>query len=335
MTNAAPSSFASVLPFLPKEPGLLAHVERVASLAMIAAGNAGYSRDDAESAYLAGLLHHYGQDDLDSTQAAKLWTDVGMQVPPGVRVIPKKAGYALRFLRNQKPGGGWTSFVEAANAFDEEMEALPYGELSTAQAVQNFCQTGIVPQEFVAALASFRVVSREQLGTGLVKLLSSDGVTNLQEAAEGWLAPRDEKLWRHSVEVAESAAASLEGSKEAYVAGLLHDVGRLAFLAPRVDARLREWTARGFPVCYAEFLISGTDHAVVGAEFLESRGYPDAIVEAVEFHHRPELTVSRIAAATYMAEEVDENLPSCSRDHLGAKRLALPETPQVRAAGRV
>jgi putative nucleotidyltransferase with HDIG domain len=146
------------------------------------------------------------------------------------------------------------------------------------------------------------------------------------------------QLWTHSTDTADQAAsvAAAAGgfdAGEAYLAGLVHDVGRLAYEISPAAADLRRWEEAGFPATYAEFLISGTDHAAIGGEILKMWLFPEELVEAVKHHHRPELTASRLAAVLYAAEEPDEALPSCARDHAATKRLDIEEIPRARSAG--
>lgn len=118
-----------------------------------------------------------------------------------------------------------------------------------------------------------------------------------------------QEMWDHSRVVAQKAwdLAGRVGidPDAAWVAGLLHDIGWLAFA--RLPASLRSyeqhWLAAGFPRVYAESLAYGTDHAALGAECLRSWELPAEIVEAVEFHHRPECGRSRLGALLTLAEE--------------------------------
>ena len=144
-------------------------------------------------------------------------------------------------------------------------------------------------------------------------------------------------LWEHSQAVAQKARdlAPLAGidPDTAFIAGLLHDIGRLAFA--RLPAQLRiieqNWLAAGFPVVYAECLAYGIDHAALGAECLRAWGLPDNIVEAVEFHHRPECSRSRLSALVTLADDFSEDLwPDMRR---AAASLQLGFDPGTIAAG--
>jgi len=106
-----------------------------------------------------------------------------------------------------------------------------------------------------------------------------------------------EALWEHSQAVAglAGAIAACERhddrlSRESALAGLLHDIGRLT-LASQLSGPYREVLGiirtEGLSAADAERRVLGTSHAEVGAYLLGLWGLPDAIVEAVAWHHNP------------------------------------------------
>lgn len=104
-------------------------------------------------------------------------------------------------------------------------------------------------------------------------------------------------LWHHSVATAAFAKhiATMEhGDRkmidDAFMAGLLHDTGKLIFAAHLPHAysqALRLAQAERMPLWEAERIILGASHAEVGAYLLGLWGLPDPLVEALAFHHRP------------------------------------------------
>ncbi len=119
-----------------------------------------------------------------------------------------------------------------------------------------------------------------------------------------------QNLWEHSEAVARLAydLAPLAGidAATAYVAGLLHDIGRLAFVKLPAALRIREqeWLASGFPVVYAETLAYGLDHAASGAKCLRAWALPESLVNAVGLHHRPGPDTSPISGILTLAEDL-------------------------------
>jgi HD-like signal output (HDOD) protein len=132
------------------------------------------------------------------------------------------------------------------------------------------------------------------------------------------------QLWNHSLDVAQTAERlamrsrmSLDPS-EAFLAGLVHDVGRLAFsiMPPSFLERFYRLTDRGCPSVEVELCLSGLCHGEVGAQTLVQWKFPAPMVEGVRWHHRPERCSSAIASLLYLAEvvnESEEDLPSTIR----------------------
>jgi HD-like signal output (HDOD) protein len=76
----------------------------------------------------------------------------------------------------------------------------------------------------------------------------------------------------------------------AFLAGLLHDIGKLILMAnlPQLyQDVLRKVEAERVPLSDAEGDLLGCNHAELGAYLLGLWGLPDPVVEAVAFHHRP------------------------------------------------
>lgn len=145
--------------------------------------------------------------------------------------------------------------------------------------------------------------------------------------------PKLEGLWPHSIgvaDLAEQLAGRARGIDpgEAYLAGLLHDVGRIALLASSLydAARLQGLEQSGCPAVYAEGLILRTDHAVVGGLIAAKWRLPGHLVRAIRQHHRPETATSPLAHLLYLAEYLTgshEDLPSPVRLELALDGLGL------------
>jgi putative nucleotidyltransferase with HDIG domain len=94
-----------------------------------------------------------------------------------------------------------------------------------------------------------------------------------------------EQLWQHSEQTAAAARAiafseNLSAAKadEAFLAGVLHDVGKVVFATK----------AKPHPSETIDVAQMEAHHAEVGAYLLGLWGFPNPIVEAVAFHHTPE-----------------------------------------------
>jgi len=118
-------------------------------------------------------------------------------------------------------------------------------------------------------------------------------------------------LQRHSLLVAGFASTLFKGRKEkeeAFVAGLLHDIGKLV-LAVKLPEHLAkvfaEMDRAPCPMSVAEKTVWGVTHAEVGAYLLGLWGLPYPMIEAVANHHEPRRVDSNefgILAATHIAD---------------------------------
>lgn len=106
-----------------------------------------------------------------------------------------------------------------------------------------------------------------------------------------------DKLWRHSLIVGSYARqiARLENYSakmidDVFVAGMLHDLGKLALIAnlpEQYNNKLMLMQEKALSVLDAEQEIFNGTHAEVGAYLIGLWGITDTIVEALAFHHNP------------------------------------------------
>jgi putative nucleotidyltransferase with HDIG domain len=142
-------------------------------------------------------------------------------------------------------------------------------------------------------------------------------------------------LWNHSLDVAQAAEQLAQRSEiemdsaEAFLAGLVHDIGRLAFsiMPAAFLERFYRLTDGGCPPVQVERCLSGRSHDEIGAETLAQWKFPEKIAEAVRFHHVPERSTDQLAALLYLAEfcaDSEEDLPSYVRFHSACQRTEVP-----------
>jgi HD-like signal output (HDOD) protein len=108
-----------------------------------------------------------------------------------------------------------------------------------------------------------------------------------------------ESLWDHSImtgklvkQIAKAEKANRQTMDDAFLAGLLHDVGKLILVDQLPDEykEIIELTKNeNIPLLDAEIRILGAGHAEVGAYLLGLWSITDPIVEAVAFHHDPQI----------------------------------------------
>lgn len=138
-----------------------------------------------------------------------------------------------------------------------------------------------------AALLGLRNVSQ------IITLVSHSKM--LGQALEGYGLEAGD-LWRHSLRTAVfseelSARAGGEYASEAFLAGLMHDAGKII-----LNATLLEQSGNG-PVAgfgaegvRAETRILGFDHADIGSELCIKWQLPMALANALRYHHMPHLS---------------------------------------------
>ncbi|MDL1888969.1 HDOD domain-containing protein [Nitrospirales bacterium NOB] len=106
-----------------------------------------------------------------------------------------------------------------------------------------------------------------------------------------------DRLWTESLEagalaraIAKAEQASAVMADQAYIAGLLHDVGTLVFVAnvrEQYNAAFSAAHDKNLTLSELERQEFGATHAEIGAHLLRLWGLVDPIVEAVAFHHCP------------------------------------------------
>ena len=150
-----------------------------------------------------------------------------------------------------------------------------------------------------------------------------------------------EALQNHAVLAAGIAKNILLGTPladDAYVAAILHDVGRLILVSnfPKESAEIDKAVKAGDREHVAEERILGTTHAEIGAYLLGLWGLPYPIVEAVANHHHrerienPQLDlVAAVYLANLLAHEHDQ--PSSAAEEPDAAYLqAIGATDKLR-----
>ena len=175
-----------------------------------------------------------------------------------------------------------------------------------------------------------------------ISLLGLNAVKNISVAASlgrifkqnhGKLSidPRD--LWSHSVATATMAFLIAQESKsgsadEAFLAGLLHDVGLMVELQHDVALFQQvvgavETNAEGAPLSdlrARERELFKVDHPVIGAALCEAWKFPQALVLATAHHHDPSLLEGDEASMPWIVHVAER----VSTAQLGGFRLDLP-----------
>jgi len=146
------------------------------------------------------------------------------------------------------------------------------------------------------------------------------------------------KLWEHSLNtgklarrIAQVECLSPEAQDDCFIAGMLHDLGKFV-LADKLPNDYRALVAHSrqenLAIFEAENNRLGVGHAQVGAYLLGLWGIPDAILEAVAFHHTPSAlgltamsTVTAVHAANVFEHEFVIINPTYARHEMDQAHL--------------
>ena len=158
---------------------------------------------------------------------------------------------------------------------------------------------------------------------------------------------KDLLLWEHSIAVAlasqEIARATTHlAVEEAFVAGLLHDVGKVV-LRQQADRQYDEVIERvcsqGQTFIEAEEAVFDFDHTTVGALVIHNWGLPSQLEEAVRMHHEPQWASGNpsfcavVSLANSMCVQMEiglEKRRSLDLMRLDATRMLELSEPQLR-----
>jgi putative nucleotidyltransferase with HDIG domain len=151
------------------------------------------------------------------------------------------------------------------------------------------------------------------LGTTMLKnLVTSVSLWRSLEEARPEALSKLARVHTHCQRVAAMSRRLMAGSRaraeEAFVAGLLHDIGEtllIIYLPERYERATQTAQQTGKPFHEVERELYDVDHAELGAHLLDAWGLPFPVLEAVAFHHSaPELehTTLESADAVYLSE---------------------------------
>jgi len=198
------------------------------------------------------------------------------EIPP----LPSFIGQILKVAENP------ISSAEDLNEIISRDPALTAQLLKAANSAFYGFPNKIGTVSLATIILGFNMVKTIALSSSMIKLFKkTDKATQLDPV----------QFWDHSLKCA-VAAKTLAGhykyvvGGEAFTAGILHDIGRVAlahYAAPtyeRVTAYHRE---KGGYQIDAEVEILGFNHAEFGGYLLKKWSLPPSITEAVMWHHQP------------------------------------------------
>lgn len=189
-------------------------------------------------------------------------------------------------------------------ALIEVMRALEHGELSARRSIE------LIEHDQALAASTLRLANSAFYGAAgrvgsigdAVRVLGLRTVAGVLTAATLHDRLRVDQCpefdfevyWRHAMASAviarELASLARHDADEAFLAGLMHDVGVLVLAAyepTRATAVLSLARERQLAVEQAESQLLGVAHPLVGGVVAQRWRFPPSIVEAIEHHHEP------------------------------------------------
>lgn len=104
-----------------------------------------------------------------------------------------------------------------------------------------------------------------------------------------------EQIWKHSIATASASRIlakefNFEHVEQAFVAGLLHDIGKMVLntlMAEQYEEVLKLVNTKEVKLMKAEREILEFDHAFIGHMVAQKWNLPETLVEPIGLHHRP------------------------------------------------
>lgn len=198
----------------------------------------------------------------------------------------------------------------AARVFDLLADDnLNFGDLeSIISSDQTLAGHIIAAANSAVAGGSTRMSSISQ-AVGRIGVIAARRVVRASTLRGMYRAPQSRALWNHSLDVAEAAAriamqSGTVDSEEAFLAGLMHDLGKLVLggLPAETLDRCDRLTQAGCPDLLVDRVVLGETHTSAGAQSLREWHFADHIAAAVEHHHQPERNAAPMCSVLYLAE---------------------------------
>lgn len=138
-------------------------------------------------------------------------------------------------------------------------------------------------------------------------------------------------FWRHSIGVGVCARVLSKhvlnkqlklNPDVAFISGILHDIGELALIvaAPNEFNTTMEYRAsHDCQIFEAEQVVLGLDHAQIGAQLARKWEFPQAICDAIEKYHMPDVTPT-----SHMADLIHVSEVLCHALEMGTNGQIMP-----------
>ena len=125
---------------------------------------------------------------------------------------------------------------------------------------------------------------------GIKNLLYSYGTQKLLDTGQRWLWDHSYRAAFYAYNLAKNFKRRKELLDDAYVGGILHDMGKIIFSSvhPNLMEKIHTFCVeRDINRDFMEDLSAGLNHAEIGALIAEKWNFPVSLIEAIRYHHTP------------------------------------------------
>ncbi len=241
-----------------------------------------------------GAHFSFMTDPVDKEAKLRDLTAKVVEIPP----LPSFIGKILQVAENP------ISSAEDLNEIISRDPALTAQILKAANSAFYGFPNKIGTVSLAIIILGFNMVRTIALSSSVIKLFKSSSKKS------GHLDPV--RFWDHSLKCGVACRMLASNYKyfvagEAFTAGILHDIGRIAlahYFSESYDRVLERVHTKGGSFLEAEIEILGFTHAEFGGFLLKKWNLPPFITDAVMFHHEPTQAANarELAALTHFAD---------------------------------
>jgi len=168
--------------------------------------------------------------------------------------------------------------------------------------------------------AKFMLPNRVDNIVDAVKMVGLRGLKNLlySYGSEKILnLPQKKELWDHahrtafySFSLARNIRLTKDFIDDAYVGGILHDMGKIVFssIHPELLEKIQVFASeKELSSGLFENLAGGYNHAQIGAQIAEKWNFSDSLVQAIRYHHEPHSSkpeYRKVVSCVYLANAI-------------------------------
>lgn len=207
----------------------------------------------------------------------ELSRDINCSPKELVAVIEKDPVMTMKLLRALN-----SAYYSLPNQITSVNQAVVYIGLNTIKNMAlSFAALGILPQKNIAGFDMQRYLLHTLTTAALARL------------------------------VAQKFKVKNADPTDCYIAGLLHDFGKVVFAQSMPDEfklALEKSAAEAMPLHLAEQAVIGSDHTEIGAMLVDKWQFPIGMSTLIREHHSPSAIHTGVAACLFVANQLSKHL---------------------------